>query len=538
MKTTFWFMLLVLILIGIMAGCSQPAATSATTAATTSVAAQTSSPTTTKAPTSSTTPAKLQPQYGGTLNLSYASGPLSLGDSATMTGRNYFFVLPVLEFFLEQDGNGDPLPKLATSWEIDPKGTYTIFHLRKGVTFQDGTTWDAKAAKANLEAFMAAPVISLPGVTSIDVVDDYTIRLNTKNYSDVVLGNLTAPISSAANLAKGADAIKLSPVGTGPFKLADFARDTRVKYQKWDGYWDKGKPYLDGVEISIISDSMTASAAFQKGDTQWIDQPSVPVGVDLKGKGYAYNYIVGNELGLTPDSKNPGSIFNNLKVRQALNYAIDRQAVAEKVGRGFLLPRTQWSNVGKPGYIADMSWTYDPAKAKQLLAEAGYPNGFQTSIIYPPPPYADENAITAIQSYLTAIGINAKLEKVENAKWTDERYNTGWKDGLIYMQSGAFASLSRSLTMGLDAARHDYFSTARPAGTQELLQQIGATIDPKAKEALIQKLTKLIQDDAMFVPLFFSVNTAFFSTNIHDTGRYNERQQLSWWSPQDAWLSK
>ncbi len=539
MKRTFWFILLgSLLIIGLLAGCAQSAATTTPPPTTSSVSAPTSSAAATKASTPATTPAAQQPQYGGTLKLSYSSGPLSLGDSATMTGRNYFFVLPVLDFFLDQDANGDPLPKLATSWEIDPNGKYTIFHLRKGVTFQDGTPWDAKAAKANLEAFMAAPIISLPGVTSIDVVDDYTIRLNTKFYSDVVISNLTAPISSAANLAKGADAIKLSPVGTGPFKLADFQRDTVVKYQKWDGYWDKGKPYVDGIEIDIIADAMTASAAFQRGDTQWLDQPSVPAGVDLKAKGYPYTYIIGNELGLSPDSKNPGSIFTNLKVRQALNYAIDRKAIADKVGRGFLIPRPQWSNVGRPGYIPGMDYTYDPAKAKQLLAEAGYPDGFQTSIIYPPPPYADENAVLAVQSYLAAVGINAQLNKVENAKWTDERYTSGWKDGLIYMQSGAFASMSRSFTMSLGASRHDYFSTVRPAGTEDLLQQIGSTIDPKAKEALIQKMTQQLQDDATFVPLFFSVNTAFFSQNVHDTGRYDARQQLSAWNPQSAWLSK
>jgi peptide/nickel transport system substrate-binding protein len=321
-------------------------------------------------------------------------------------------------------------------------------------------------------------------------------------------------------------------------KLAEFKRDTSIKYQKWDGYWDKGKPYLDGIEIDIIPEAMTAAAAFQRGDTQWIDQPSVPVGVDLKTKGYAYTSVVGNELGLAPDSNNPNSIFANLKVRQALNYAIDRATIADKVGRGFLIPRAQWSNKGRPGYIPGMDFSYDPARAKQLLTEAGYANGFDTSIIYPPPPYADENAVLAVQANLAAVGINAKLVKVENAQWTDQRYTSGWKDGLLYMQSGAFASMSRSFTMSLDTGRHDYFSTARPAGTQDLLLQVGSTIDPKAKEALMQKMTKQLQDSATFVPLFFSVNTAFFSSTAHDTGRYDARQQLSLWSPQNAWLSK
>lgn len=330
MKRTFWIVLLGLMIIGLLAGCAQPAATSTTAPPTSKATAQAS--------ISPTAPASQQPKSGGTLKLSYASGPLTLGDSPTMTGRNYFFVLPTLEFFVEQDSNGDPLPKLATSWEIDPNGKFTIFHLRKGVKFQDGTPWNAQAAKVNLEAFMAAPIISLPGVTSVEVVDEYTVRLNTTSYSDVVIANLTAPISSPANLAKGMDAIKLSPVGTGPFKLVDFARDTHVKYQKWDGYWDQGKPYLDGIEINIIPDSSTSSATFQRGDTQWIDQPNVPVGVDLKAKGYPYSYIVGNELGLAPDSNNPNSIFANVKVRQALNYAINRKPIAESVGRGFLLP--------------------------------------------------------------------------------------------------------------------------------------------------------------------------------------------------------
>jgi peptide/nickel transport system substrate-binding protein len=529
MKRTFWIILLGLTLILLLIGCAQPAATPVT------------SPTTSQAATKAATPstaAAQQPQSGGILKLSYASGPLTLGDSPVMTGRNYFFVLPALEFFVEQDSNGDPLPKLATSWEIDPNGKYTIFHLRKGVKFQDGTPWNAQAAKVNLDAIMAAPIVSLPGVTSVDVVDEYTVRLNTTFYSDVVIANLTTPISSPANLAKGMDAIKLTPVGTGPFKLADFKRDTLVKYQKWDGYWDQGKPYLDGIEINIIPDSSTASATFQKGDTQWIDQPNVPVGVDLKAKGYPYSYIIGNELGLAPDSNNPGSIFANFKVRQALNYAINRKPIADSVGRGFLIPRYQWSNVNRPGYIPGMDWTYDPAKAKQLLTEAGYPDGFQTSIYYPPAPYADETAVTAVQSDLTAVGIKATLVKTENAKWTEQRYNSGWKDGLIYMQSGAFASMSRSLTMGLDASRHDYFSMKRPAGIQDLMQQIGSTLDPKAKSALIDKMTKQIQDDATFVPLFFSVNTAFFSSKVHDTGRYDSRQQLSLWSPQSAWLSK
>jgi ABC-type transport system substrate-binding protein len=106
------------------------------------------------------------------------------------------------------------------------------------------------------------------------------------------------------------------------------------------------------------------------------------------------------------------------------------------------------------------------------------------------------------------------------------------------MQSGAFASVSRSLTMGFSESRHDYFSMVRPVGLEDLLQQIQATPDFEQQKALAEKISKLLYDDATFVPLYFSINVAFTQPYVHDLGRYDERQQLSQWSPQDAWISK
>ena len=167
---------------------------------------------------------------------------------------------------------GLPVPWLATGWKIAKDLRSITFTLRKGVKFHDGTDFNAEAVKWNLDRYRTSTNTELKSVESVEVLDPFTVKLNLSKWSSTLIDNFTMHagmmISPTSFQKNGADWAKTHPVGTGPFKLAYWQRDTSVKFEKFPGYWQKGKPYLDGVEWVIIADMVTRTMAFKKGEAE------------------------------------------------------------------------------------------------------------------------------------------------------------------------------------------------------------------------------------------------------------------------------
>ncbi|GAH54835.1 unnamed protein product, partial [marine sediment metagenome] len=274
---------------------------------------------------------------------------------------------------------------------------------------------------------------ALPGgkyITSMDIIDDYTIRFNLTEWNSQVVYNIGRPFmfSPTAFQKNGKDWAIIHAVATGPFKVVEFQRDVAVKLEKNENYWRPGRPYLDGVEFRVVKEPATCSAMMQAGQADFWMQTSAQEGADLRDMGYPVltgPNVINNIYG---DSANPESPFAIKKVREAIEYAIDRQASSDALGFGFTQPINQLAPPGTQGYNPDYAGRpYNPDKAMQLVAEAGFPDGIKTTMMLMPTAL---NAGTVIQNYLAEVGIDVELDVADPGRYWGGIFATGW-EGLL-----------------------------------------------------------------------------------------------------------
>jgi peptide/nickel transport system substrate-binding protein len=449
---------------------------------------------------------------------------------------------PALEGLIDRDATGKLTPWLATAWQLGSDKKSIILTLRKGVKFHDGSDLNAAAVKFNLDSYLTAKNVVSNSWSSIDVVDDSTVRINLKYYENTMPSDLTSVriVSQNAYNTKGLDGIRWAPIGTGPFEFVSFTRDVKVVYKKFTSYWDTGKPYLDGIEMIFVVDPMTQKLGFMAGDANVLSNASGKTAADLQALGF--KVIVAGTPGVRSllfDSANSDSPFSNLKVRQAVMYAINRDAIAKALGRGFWFPMYQIAASDTGAYLPEMetSYSYNPDKAKQLMAEAGFSKGFKTTIT----PTADPeglDSMVSVQSFLGAIGITADVQYIEYAKFNSIRYSdSGWRGLLMDMTTplpgGSFASFIRSYYTDVPA---EYISTARPAGFQKLYTDALATSDPAVEQDLIKKLHKLMTDNLMEAPMY-GVRFQFPVWHV-EGGDILYSGFYTGWHPANIWITK
>ena len=331
------------------------------------------------------------PRYGGVLKRCYDNDAQQLGNPAARPFdlTSVKMSRPAIETLLRYDEKGNPVPWLAAGWKISKDLRSVTLTLRKGVMFHDGTDCDPEAVKWNLERYRTSDNPELKAVTSIDVVSDSAVKINLSEWDSALIGNLASYagmiISPTAFKTNGGEWCRSHPVGTGPFKFVSWQKDVRIKYEKFNAYWQKGKPYLDGIEWVVITDPMSRLAAFKRGEVDDLANVQPKDVEDLKASGKYYGAFC--ELSaltfcVMGDSAHPGSPFTDLRVRRAIEYAIDKQALAKTFTLGFGQTSNQYAPPKAWGNNPNVKgYPYDPNKAKKLLAEAGYPKGFKTKII-------------------------------------------------------------------------------------------------------------------------------------------------------------
>jgi ABC-type transport system substrate-binding protein len=240
-------------------------------------------------------------------------------------------------------------------------------------------------------------------------------------------------------------------------------------------------------------------------------------------------------FGVTPDSTHPDSPLSNQKVRQAIEYSIDKASMAKTLGYGYTDAATQATVPNGMAYNKDIQGRlYDPAKAKQLLVEAGYPNGFATTITPDPQTY-DQNAVLAIQSYLSKVGINAKLNIVDAGKYTDLR-TKGWT-GLVSCAFSEYPNYAATMQTYISSDSTQFNTVKRPDNYQETLSGALAATDFDSQKALCQKLVKIIFDDAMIIPITTGSNRNVLQLGIHDHGYFTTGHFICW-TPEAVWMEK
>jgi peptide/nickel transport system substrate-binding protein len=552
-KGIFLVLVLLTVVLMLFVACSNAATTPPKTTATTS--APTTTATTTKATTTpaattpaSTTPASttITPKSGGILKYGYNQDFPQIGDPPTLQVVRQQGIYDIcLESLFMFNRAGEVIPWLATGYKYDASAPSLTLTLRKGVKFHDGTDFNATAVKWNLDKGKKFDQAKLAGLNTVDVIDDYTVRLNLAKSDTLMITYLamqsglmmspTAYEKAGSTDEERSRWAKSNPVGTGPFIFVSWERQVKLVFKKNNDYWQKGKPYLAGVEFTIITNETTLLASFKAGELDVImtEQPSNIKQLEESGK---YNMVegdIGLVGGLEPDSLNKDSPWSNIKVRQAAAYAVDTVALSKAIGLGYYIPTQQLDAPGRWGYNNNVvGYPFSQTKAKQLLTEAGYPNGFDTNFNAM---IAFEPVVTAYQGFLSEVGIKAKPNLLPPPKMV-EMYTAGWSGINLWQVTCQPNALSVfNGTFQLNALPLRAHSLYVPPEYQDVLSQAVAESDFEKQKALTQQL------QSVFVDKYCVINFAYAQKIPTPTQKYvhdlNTGVNLHW-TPWDAWLDK
>jgi len=398
----------------------------------------------------------------------------------------------VYEGLTRIDAKGEVQPALAESWGISKDGLTYTFKLIRGAKFHDGTPFDCSVVKFSYGRAMARDSINaqkqlFEPIASVDCPADGTAVVTLKRPTALFLFDMAwgdavmiAPKSAATNAT--------DPVGTGPFKFKQWVKGDRVELVRNPDYWGS-QPKLSAVTFKFVSDPSAATAAVLAGDIDAFPLFPAPEALDQFKADPRFAVHVGTTEGKTIVAlNNAQKPFDDVRVRRALAYAIDRKALIEGAQSGYGAPIGSHYTPGDPGYI-DLTgeYPYDPAKAKALLAEAGIKPGFEMTFVLPPPTYARRGG-EVIAAMLDQVGIKAKLVPIEWGQWLDQVFKrTDYQATII----------SHTEARDLDIyARDKYYYNYVSPEYKALYKQFVEAVDPKVQTDLVGKLqTKLAEDE-------------------------------------------
>jgi len=338
-----------------------------------------------------------------------------------------------------------------------------------------------------------------------------------------------------AKPATADNAAQLHLVGTGPFVFDSWQRDQFVKFKKWSGYWQKGKPYLDAIEFRNNPDVPTSLLSLKAGEVNWVENVDPSDYISLQKVGFT-GFIASDIFfifSIFPDSNNPASPCSKLKVRQALQYAIDREGMAKGIGQGTMYPIYQHAVEKDPWFVKDQpQLKYDPAMAKQLLTEAGYPDGFTIPLISDV--RARKDQVTAVQSYLEAVGIKTTLDIADVPRITGYTQN-GWVGLLMpgFPNADTFTGW-----IGLyDSSIFTYPSLAWPEGWKDGMAAVISEPDLSKRMALFSSWQKKLYDEALVIFYIGDSPRSLTDGTVMNANFYKDGI-MGWWTPSEVWLKK
>ena len=366
------------------------------------------------------------PQKGGKLVVCQPAEPPGLDPTAnTAAAIDRVVYANIYEGLIKVDRNGHFVPGLATKWEVSPDGKVYTFALRQGVKFHNGETFNAQVAKWNLERAMAESTVNahpeyFRSIETIETPNDHTLILHLKDVDALFIAHM-AEGDAVMLPMKGYQDAKSNPIGTGPFQFAKWVRGDRVEMSRFEGYWNSALPYLDNVTFKFIGDASAQVAALKAGDIDVIGYILAPELASQMSKDKQFKVYSGTTTAeVIMSTNNKAEPFDNKMVRQAIAYAIDRQAVVDLVMFGYGTPiGSHWSP--STPYYKDLTqkFAYNPEKAKELLAKAGFPDGFKATIKLPAIYAYSKRAGEVIADQLAQVGIKLNIEIVEWGQWID-----------------------------------------------------------------------------------------------------------------------
>ena len=418
-------------------------------------------------------------------------------------------------------------PLLATEWKYVDNLTIE-FTLRKDVKFHDGSAFSADDVvytlnlASNPDSKVATPT-NYNWIDKAEKLDDYRVIVRLKRPSPAAFEYfaLVMPIYPKSYREKvGAEGYAKAPVGAGPYRILKFEAGKEVVFERFEKYWHgspKGKPAIKTIHVRFVPDAATEFTELLAGGVDWIwnvnpDQfdniNKVPTLQAVRRESMRFAYLSIDAAGRTGEN-NP---LTNLKVRQAIWHAIDRQSIADKLVTGGSRVPLAPCYPGQFGCDQEVArkYQYDPVKAKELLAEAGFPNGFDTELVS----YVLPTWTAAMQNYLQAVGVRARVSQLQ----VQAAVQRAWegKNPLYLGAWGSFsindvsANMPNFFTFGND----DY---ARDPEMKRLLEEGGLSTDPALRTKAYSAAIKRATENAYWLPLYTYVTTYGFSKQLDFT---------------------
>ena len=482
------------------------------------------------------------PKRGGTMT---GAMMVKITSMDPLTGNSFVgegcVYLGIYNRLLRRDDSGKLVPELAKSWTVSPDGKQVTFELQQGVTFHDGTPFNAQAVKFNFDRLLNPKDATtayqyFTDVESFEAVGNFQLVMRLKRPSAVVMDALTyrGGFIVSPTAFKKPDFAQ-NPVGTGPFKLVQWIPDNRVVMARNENYWEKAPdgtrlPYLDQVVLRIITDDSVRTIEIQSGNSDLsVRVPAESMEIVRKdSKLEVVQTPIADVFRLFLNQRKPP--FNNLKLRQAVGYAFDRAAMAKAIvpGQGYVAPFMIMPS--EPYYSPYDPFGYDPAKAKQLMAEAGFAGGLEVEfmMIAREP---DNSIAPVVQSFLAAIGIRTRIVPLERQIYVDRGIKGEFE---LALAQKTIPMVSPFLLFAEQLASNGSGNRAawKSAQFDELLNRLGGAFDLAPQKSLIAEMQKIHLDDAGQTYLFHRANYNANSRKVRNVQFQNEGA----WRFTEAWL--
>ena len=436
----------------------------------------------------------------------------------------------VYETLTKIGSDGRTTPLLAESWTVSEDLKTWSFKLRRGVTFHNGEPFSAASVKFSFERAVDKTSTNkdkatFANIERIDAPDAQTVVLNLKNGDPDLLfklGQATAVMVEPKSVATNAT----QPVGTGPYKLDNWAKGSAVTLARWDGHRNAKDVKLRRVTMRFISDPAAQVAALLSGDVDVFPRVSAARSLKQFEANKKFQVLVGGSRAKTIVAiNNKRKPLDDVRVRRAIAAAIDRKAVIEGAADGFGVPIGSYYVPGAPGYVDNTAMNaYDVAKARALLHQAGVTLPLELTMKLPPTPYARQGG-EVVAAMLAKVGINAKIENVEWAQWMSGVYGQKAYDLTII-------SHVEPLDFG-NFARPNYYWGYESVEFNTLWGRVQATIKPDERNKLMAEAQALVARDAvaayLYQPTWITVANARLKGLWKDMPLFvNDLAALSW----------
>ena len=462
--------------------------------------------------------------YAKTLKMAYDADPVSLDPHEQLSGGTLQLSHMVFDPLVRWNQELGFDARLAESWERVDDLTMR-FKIRQGVKFHSGNPLTAKDVKWTFDRLKGSEDFkAIFSKMDMKVVDDHTVDIVTDGPFPLVLHNATYifPMDSAfysgtdangkdkGEIVKHGDSFASKNVsGTGPFTITSREQGVKVEFARFDGYWDgSSKGNVTKIVFTPIAKAPTRVAALLSGDVDFI-APVPPTDLDRvrSNDGTELITMSGTRTITFMMDQNRREEFKNVKVRQAIVHAINNEGIVKKIMKGFGTPAAQWSPKGYLGYNESLQPRFDLAKAKQLMEEAGYADGFSITMMAPNNRYVNDFKIAeAVANMLGKINIKVELTTMPKAQYWpkfDERaadmMMIGWHSDT---EDSANFYEFLSMTPNKETGRGQYNASNYSNPKVDEMTEATLTMTNDSERAqVLQSIEKTLHDEAAFVPL-------------------------------------